>query len=343
MAALSSDTNPSLPNDEPHRHICLFGLSANPPTGRAGHQGIVSWLVKLEKFDEVWVLPVYNHMFSSKRQLAPFDDRLEMCRRSFEHLEAGPRSRPCAVRVLDTEKAVCLKRVAQFGEGTRTGTADILDELKQQLPGAAFSLCLGEDTYRGLAGGTWRRAGDIAEYVQNRFHVMRRTDKTKAAATATATTSASPSPSPSPSAATSASASTGSCSRSGGALEGPVSSSSSSSSSTLEEFVAVQNGEADRLRAKGLPARAFGATIHEVPGADAHEVSSSSVRRRILEQGGGEAGLDDLWLDPAVLSYVQERGLYVVGGGDGHGDGGGEGHGEGTAMGTASAAAKRAV
>ena len=40
MAALSSDTNPSLPNDEPHRHICLFGLSANPPTGRAGHRGV---------------------------------------------------------------------------------------------------------------------------------------------------------------------------------------------------------------------------------------------------------------------------------------------------------------
>lgn len=61
------------------RQICLFGTSANPPTGYGGHLGIVSHLAYLKTsyvsvdgnnnngtslhFDEVRVLPVYRHMF----------------------------------------------------------------------------------------------------------------------------------------------------------------------------------------------------------------------------------------------------------------------------------------
>ena len=33
--------------------VCIFGLSANPPTGKFGHQGIVKMLVDSGKFDEV--------------------------------------------------------------------------------------------------------------------------------------------------------------------------------------------------------------------------------------------------------------------------------------------------
>lgn len=33
--------------------VCIFGLSANPPTGKLGHQGIVKMLVDSGKFDEV--------------------------------------------------------------------------------------------------------------------------------------------------------------------------------------------------------------------------------------------------------------------------------------------------
>lgn len=62
------------------RRICLFGTSANPPTGREGHAGVVEALVRLRKFDEVRVLPVYRHTFSSKRhQLASFAHRVSMC------------------------------------------------------------------------------------------------------------------------------------------------------------------------------------------------------------------------------------------------------------------------
>ena len=53
------------------RKVCLFGTSANPPTGSNGHAGIVKALSSLKAddektpaFDEIRVLPVYKHMFS---------------------------------------------------------------------------------------------------------------------------------------------------------------------------------------------------------------------------------------------------------------------------------------
>jgi hypothetical protein len=35
------------------KNICILGLSANPPTGLLGHQGIVKKLVELREFNEV--------------------------------------------------------------------------------------------------------------------------------------------------------------------------------------------------------------------------------------------------------------------------------------------------
>lgn len=57
------------------KRICLFGTSANPPTGWGGHAGIVQFLASMTScntdeshdtsllFHEVRVLPVYKHMF----------------------------------------------------------------------------------------------------------------------------------------------------------------------------------------------------------------------------------------------------------------------------------------
>lgn len=67
------------------KRICLFGTSANPPTGTGGHAGIVQALVGLRKFDEVRVLPVYRHSFASKRgMLLGFDHRVAMCELAME-------------------------------------------------------------------------------------------------------------------------------------------------------------------------------------------------------------------------------------------------------------------
>lgn len=49
------------------RRVCLFGLSADPPTGSGGHLGIVEHLASMEMFDQIRVLPVYSHMFAVSR------------------------------------------------------------------------------------------------------------------------------------------------------------------------------------------------------------------------------------------------------------------------------------
>lgn len=65
--------------EAPPRRVLLFGLSANPPTGARGHMGLLAHCRAL-RFDEVWLLPVFRHIFASKRRLAPFRDRLAMLR-----------------------------------------------------------------------------------------------------------------------------------------------------------------------------------------------------------------------------------------------------------------------
>jgi hypothetical protein len=63
------------------RNVCLFGLSADPPTGIGGHVGIVQALTLIRSpaaqqqdddddsvggfaFDEIRVLPVYRHTYA---------------------------------------------------------------------------------------------------------------------------------------------------------------------------------------------------------------------------------------------------------------------------------------
>ena len=117
------------------RSVCLFGTSADPPTGAGGHRGIVMALSNLVlpaarqpsagagagagagenscgrtaaagsgsivdnkagtssprqqlRFDEIRVIPVYRHMFNSKRgNQTSYNDRLEMCRLAFEGID----------------------------------------------------------------------------------------------------------------------------------------------------------------------------------------------------------------------------------------------------------------
>ena len=76
------------------RQVCLFGTSANPPTGLGGHMGVVQALVDLQQFDEILVLPVYRHMFDMKRsQLVSYDHRVEMCRLALHELLEEERQR----------------------------------------------------------------------------------------------------------------------------------------------------------------------------------------------------------------------------------------------------------
>lgn len=85
MADAASTTSSSATATTP-REVLLYGTSANPLTALKGHMGAVAYCRQF--VDEVWVLPVYQHIYSSKRQLAPFDQRVRMCELALKVLPA---------------------------------------------------------------------------------------------------------------------------------------------------------------------------------------------------------------------------------------------------------------
>lgn len=136
------------------RKVALFGLSANPPTGHSGHLGIVRFLVQTGLFDEVWVLPVYQHMFASKRFMEAFDHRVAMCHECMDDASSSS----CNVRIMEIEKYAAEHFEKKEGPDFRVGTVDILDYIDELCPGLDVHLVLGTDTYKDLIARKWKQA-----------------------------------------------------------------------------------------------------------------------------------------------------------------------------------------
>ncbi len=58
--------------------IGIYGGSFNPP--HMAHVLVVAWALASGEIDRVWVIPTGGHPFG--KQLAAFEDRMEMCRRA---------------------------------------------------------------------------------------------------------------------------------------------------------------------------------------------------------------------------------------------------------------------
>lgn len=149
------------------RNILLFGLSANPPTGLGGHAGIVRWAATprpLEVFsgeaaDEVWVLPVYRHLFLDKRDMPAFEHRFAMARIAFQSEMPDIARR---VRVLDVERRLGEAQAVKVGlPAPRVGTIDVVRTLMQEHPEVRLALLLGADTYQDLKEGKWKSAEEL--------------------------------------------------------------------------------------------------------------------------------------------------------------------------------------
>lgn len=146
-------------------YTILFGLSANPPTGLGGHAGIVRWAATKTDFaeldgpvDEVWVLPVFRHAFSDKRDMPSFLHRLRMAELAFGDLPGVEDGR---VRVRDDER-----RLHEGHAGPdRLGTIDLLRDLRVRYPERRFALLLGEDTYADLEAGRWKESDALRSMV----------------------------------------------------------------------------------------------------------------------------------------------------------------------------------
>jgi nicotinic acid mononucleotide adenylyltransferase len=169
----TADSAAALPARTPTQFfsLAIFGLSANPPTGEMGHAGIVRSLVECKRFDEVWVFPVYRHMYSSKQNLESFDHRMAMseiafCKESRAH---------CTVKVVPIEKEAYEAALvdAPNKEKVSIGTIDIIRFIQRRFAEKSIAkmssgvkpakreilklhLVLGADTFRDVMRGKWK-------------------------------------------------------------------------------------------------------------------------------------------------------------------------------------------
>ena len=147
------------------RRVGIFGASLNPPTW--GHVMIVKHFAA--ELDEVWVAPVYRHIYDAKSHLAAFRDRCDMARASFAPNHMGGRSN---VKVVEAEReayeAAAAAAAAAAGGGAgaavpRVGTVDVLAMLRARHPDVQFVLILGADTFLDLAAvpSKWKRGEEL--------------------------------------------------------------------------------------------------------------------------------------------------------------------------------------
>jgi len=119
--------------------VVVFGGSFNPP--HVAHVLAAVYVLSTEPVDEVLVVPVYRHPFA--KELAPYDDRLEMCRLAFEWI---PR-----VKVSTVEREL----------GGESLTLRTLEHLAQQHPDWSMRLLIGADVLPDLP--KWHRFDRISE------------------------------------------------------------------------------------------------------------------------------------------------------------------------------------
>lgn len=103
--------------------VALYGGSFDPP--HIGHLLVVSYVLATQDVDQLWLLPTYRHAFGKK--MAPFEDRLEMCRILEAHFPSG-------VVTSSVESEVDSDR-----------TVDTLEYLRRRHPEHDFRLVIGSD------------------------------------------------------------------------------------------------------------------------------------------------------------------------------------------------------
>ena len=121
------------------RRVAVFGGSFNPP--HVGHVLGVVYALSTAPIDEVLVVPVFQHPFS--KHLAPFDDRLQMCRLALGWLRG--------VTISTVEREL----------GGESRTLRTLEHLRATSPSLSLRLLVGADVLGDLP--KWHRWDLIAE------------------------------------------------------------------------------------------------------------------------------------------------------------------------------------
>ena len=113
----------------PQSAIGLFGGSFNPP--HLAHVMVAAWALAGGEVGQVWVIPSGGHPFGKK--LAPFPERLELCRLAFDCF--GER-----VRLLELESDPSVHY-----------SIDTLHRLRKLYPGRRWRWIMGSDTLEDAA------------------------------------------------------------------------------------------------------------------------------------------------------------------------------------------------
>lgn len=103
--------------------VALFGGSFNPP--HMGHLLAAAYVRAVAEVDALWLMPAHRHPFN--KALAPWDDRLALCRALASHLTG--------VEVTEVERDVP-------GDGR---TIDTIDHLRRLHPEHEWRLVVGTD------------------------------------------------------------------------------------------------------------------------------------------------------------------------------------------------------
>lgn len=129
--------------------VALYGGSFNPP--HTSHVLSVAYALSACPIDAVWVVPVWRHAFD--KPLAPFSDRVEMCRRAFAPF--GHRA-----RVAEVEREL----------GGVSRTIDTVRYLLERHEHISFSLLLGADLF--AERHRWKQFEELERLVS--MHVVGR-------------------------------------------------------------------------------------------------------------------------------------------------------------------------
>jgi nicotinate-nucleotide adenylyltransferase len=119
--------------------VALFGGSFNPP--HVSHLLAATWALSAVPVDRVLVVPVFRHPFA--KELAPFDDRLQMCRLALGWVPG--------VEISDVERRL----------GGESLTLRTVEHLAETQPTWRLRLLIGADVLADLP--KWHRFDRIRE------------------------------------------------------------------------------------------------------------------------------------------------------------------------------------
>jgi nicotinate-nucleotide adenylyltransferase len=106
--------------------IALLGGSFNPP--HVAHVMAAWWALATQGVREVWLLPAWRHPFG--KPLAPFEDRVRMCRLAVAAIRGAH---------------VCTAEAELAGDPLCGKTARTLEHLRERHPDLDFALVVGAD------------------------------------------------------------------------------------------------------------------------------------------------------------------------------------------------------